>query len=104
MHFLEPQVLPVPQARGDATAFRAEVDAVQVRAQADHALHVVAFDHPHGLAKAQAGDVSHQRTLRWPGDRDFVRRLAEQARLVVRREAGHGRGAVELAHIQQVLD
>ena len=30
--------------------------------------------------------VSHQRSLRWPGDRDFVRRLAEQAALdLVRR-------------------
>ena len=33
-----------------------------------------------------AGDRSHQRSLRWPGDRAFVRRLAEQAALdLVRR-------------------
>jgi len=32
-------------------------------------------------------DVAHQRSLRWPGDREFVRRLAEQAALdLVRRQ------------------
>lgn len=34
----------------------------------------------------EAQGVSHQRSLRWPGDRDFVRRLAEQSALdLVRR-------------------
>lgn len=34
----------------------------------------------------EAADVRHQRQLRWPGDREFVRRLAEQAALdLVRR-------------------
>ena len=34
----------------------------------------------------EAADVHHQRQLRWPGDREFVRRLAEQAALdLVRR-------------------
>ncbi|HET9725101.1 MAG TPA: competence/damage-inducible protein A [Actinomycetota bacterium] len=35
----------------------------------------------------ETGDVRHQRMLRWPGDRAFVRRLAEQAALdLVRRQ------------------
>ena len=48
---------------------------------------------PHGGTEAglawvalEAEGVTHQRSLRWPGDREFIRRLAEQAALdLVRR-------------------